>query len=64
MQNIAQPQIENKSSREGLKSLINSHYTALIGILIAILTITALIGLWRLRELTPRKSPINIEYLR
>ncbi|KKT41163.1 MAG: hypothetical protein UW28_C0013G0057 [Parcubacteria group bacterium GW2011_GWA2_44_13] len=35
-----------------------------MAILIIILTITALIGLWRLKTLTPSKEPIKIDEIR
>lgn len=60
MENIAQPNKENKRGINRLKSLINRHFFDIVAILIIILTITALIGLWRLKMLTPPKEPMKI----
>lgn len=62
MENIAQPNKENKRSAiKQFKGLLNRHFFDIMAFIIIILTITALIGLWRLKALTPAKEQIKLE---
>jgi len=55
---------KNKSALKQLGDRFNKHFFDIMAILIIILTITALLGLWRLKTLTPQKEPIKFEYIR
>ncbi|OGF82781.1 hypothetical protein A2924_04140 [Candidatus Giovannonibacteria bacterium RIFCSPLOWO2_01_FULL_44_16] len=44
-----------------LKSFLNRHFFDIMAVIIIILTITALLGLWRLKTITPPKEPIKID---